>query len=144
MQERGPGYLVKQLNESIERSVNNTLKDHGITMTGTWVLFSLSDSEDGTLEFSAVREMLNLAQPTCSGIVGRLAEKGFVTITGSESDGRSKVITITDKGRQLAEMAWADSKRIEGKLLEGFGDDDRKLFSELLSKALSNMSRSRK
>jgi DNA-binding MarR family transcriptional regulator len=71
----------------------------------------------------------------------RLEEKGLITRTRSEADGRAVVVTLTPAGRAALDAALPDHLDTERKLLEGLGDDDREQLAGLLRKFLVTLGR---
>jgi len=63
---------------------------------GTRIL-SLLD-EHGPLGITALADLDRSSQPSMSGAVGQLAEKGWVTKEPNPDDARASVVTLTDAG----------------------------------------------
>lgn len=81
--------------------------------------------------------MVALDQATLGGVVARLLKKEFLTRTVKETDRRSRLLVITDKG--LAELAACEPvvDRVQDKILAGLSEPERELFVQLLSKTVA-------
>jgi DNA-binding MarR family transcriptional regulator len=98
---RNPGSLASQLGDAIGR-LNTRLRrdvvDAGVSLARARTL--------GTLEREGPRRLTDLAvveevaQPTMSALVAALEANGLVSRRGDSADGRTVVVSITDKGRR--------------------------------------------
>ena len=70
------------------------------------VLLELDKSETGALPQAAVQSRVLLAQYNLCRLVDRLEREGYVGRSPSPDDGRSNVLTITGKGRELRRAMW--------------------------------------
>jgi DNA-binding MarR family transcriptional regulator len=71
----------------------------------------------------------------------RLEEKGLITRTRSEADGRAVVVTRTPAGRHALDAALPDHLATERQLLEGLAEEDREQLAGLLRKFLVTLGR---
>ena len=76
---------------------------------------------------------------TVSGIVSRLAEKGYVSVEPDKSDRRAKNVFLTDKERDCFSQMLARQRAIEDKLVAGFSPEEKKRLSEYLSRIDANL-----
>ena len=74
-------------------------QEHGLSIIGFQVL-ALLEMHEG-MSMSRLAEELGVALPNATGIVTRMAERGFVDRTHDEADRRIVRIGLTDAGRQL-------------------------------------------
>ena len=71
--------------------------------------------------------------------VDRLVRDGLVERSVSESDGRGRVVALTDKGRRLQEELHPLHLANEERLLGALDADERRQLGELLSKLLLSL-----
>lgn len=71
-------------------------------------------------------------------LIDRLAEKGIVERCDSPDDRRSKIITLTEQGRQLYPSIRPRIIHAHNTLLRGFSAEEAQQLSTLLDKILKN------
>jgi DNA-binding MarR family transcriptional regulator len=71
----------------------------------------------------------------------RLEEKGLITRTRSDADGRAVVVTLTDSGREALDGALPDHLETERGLLAGLSEADREQLAALLRRFLVSLGR---
>jgi DNA-binding MarR family transcriptional regulator len=71
----------------------------------------------------------------------RLEQRGLITRTRSEADGRAVVVTLTSAGRSALDAALPDHLDTERKLLDGLSDGDLDQLAGLLRKFLVALGR---
>ena len=86
-----------------------------------------------------VEEVFHLSHPTVSGILSRLEKKGFLELRPDENDRRCKRICILSKGRQCHETMHQTILSNENRLVQDFTEEEKRIFSDLLTRAIANM-----
>ena len=86
------GMLIKQINDSMRKQVNNHLRSCDLTMAQVGVLLELRKNTDQQMTLKELERSFRVAQSTAAGLVSRLEQKNFVesfgdSITISTSDG---------------------------------------------------------
>ncbi len=118
MEKRIFGRLIRRIDWQIDQQFNQVLKEFNLTLSQAEVLRFLSKNENRDIVQKDIEEFFNISNPTVSGILNRLEEKGFVCRYTSSEDTRKKIVKITAKS-----VAMNDSIR---QLMDGF--EDRMLF----------------
>ncbi len=91
MKERLPvGFMFKQINNIYEKEFNNLLRGIGITSSQCAVLDYLLGSSKEFVNQKDIEKALSLKNPTVTGILKRLDEKGFILAVPSNQDKRCK------------------------------------------------------
>jgi len=70
--------------------------------------------EVGSAAVNALAERLDIERTAMGKMVGFLERDGFVTIRPSPTDGRSRLVELTEKGRRLHDRAaplWREAQR---------------------------------
>ena len=102
MQERRTiGFMFKQINNVYEKEFNNRLRTLGITASQCAVLDYLFHSNKEAVNQRDVERNLNLKNPTVTGILKRLDEKGYILCVPNEEDKRRKNIYLTEKAYDI-------------------------------------------
>jgi DNA-binding MarR family transcriptional regulator len=64
-----------------------------------------------------------------------LEDRGLAVRTPNESDGRSHLLDLTGEGRAMHAEIMPIAKAMEGRIFDGFSDDELALFRTLLQRA---------
>ena len=88
-----------------------------------------------------IEDAFRLSHPTVSGILSRLEKKGFIGFRPDEKDRRIKRICILPKGEKCLETMHQTIRENDRKMVEGFTEEEKKLFAEYLERAIANMGR---
>jgi DNA-binding MarR family transcriptional regulator len=84
-----------------------------------------------------LRKVLGLTPSGAVRLVDRLAAAGLVT-RGPGTDGRSRSVTLTQPGRELASRITAARARVLDDMLAGMADRDRETLHRLMSRVMAN------
>ena len=88
------GFMIKQINNVYEKDLNERLKNIGITSSQCAVLDYLFHTSREEISQRDVEKALNLKNPTVTGILKRLDEKGYILCVPSTKDKRRKNIYL--------------------------------------------------
>jgi DNA-binding MarR family transcriptional regulator len=95
--------------------------------------------EDG-LPTSSIGDKLQQVGGTLTGVLDRMEERGLVRRERDKRDRRIWRIWLTDSGRELQEVLPPLVAAIRDRSVEGFSEADRELFSQLIDRAILNLS----
>lgn len=141
MQERLPvGFLFKQINNVYEKDINNQLKGLGITSSQCEVLDYLFHSDKEEVNQKDIEKALNLKNPTVTGILQRLDEKGFILIVPNGKDKRKKNVHLTEKAYDIQRKMESDRRRIDKNLTLGMSKREIQALQKMLNRVLYNVS----
>ena len=93
------GVLMKHLLVSSSRDFFAAVEQAGLTFTQVKCLHRLGDSED-PLPLNALSETLGLSGPAISRAIDGLVQRGEVKRTEDSRDRRSKLLTLSARGRR--------------------------------------------
>ena len=133
------GQLIKLLHDRLEKQANNTLRGKDLTMMQISVLMELQKAEQKQHTMKELEQKFCVAQSTVAGIISRLEQKGFVEAFGDTFDKRVKVVHITSAGEACCREAAGYMAEAEQMLLNGFSEEEKALFNQLLARAAENM-----
>jgi DNA-binding MarR family transcriptional regulator len=116
--------LLKQVMGASSRDFFAAIEESGLTFTQMKCLHILGDAED-PVPISAVSETLGLSGPAISRAVDGLVQRGEVKRTEDPRDRRSKLLTLSARGRRTVERL--QSLRFAGvkRFVEGLTEDER-------------------
>jgi DNA-binding MarR family transcriptional regulator len=95
--------------------------------------------EDG-LPTSSIGDKLQQVGGTLTGVLDRMEERGLVRRERDKRDRRIWRIWLTDSGRELQEVLPPLVATIRDRAVGGFSEADRELFSQLIDRAILNLS----
>lgn len=133
------GFTVKQINNVFEKDLTEQLKTTGITSSQCAVLDFLFQTNKEEVSQRDVERYLSLKNPTVTGLLKRLDEKGFILCVPNEKDRRKKNIYLTEKAYDIRRRMEADRKRTEKKLTLGMTKKEVEALKKGLNKVLYNI-----
>ena len=125
MEKRGQpiGFMIKQINNVYEKDLNERLKTIGITASQCAVLDYLFHTSKEEVSQRDVERSLNLKNPTVTGLLKRLDEKGYILCVPNASDKRKKNIYLTEKAYDIQRRMENDRRKLEVTLDADVSDD---------------------
>lgn len=141
MKEQQPlGFIIKQINNIYEKELTGRLKMLGITSSQCAVLNYLFQSNQEHVTQREIEKQLNLKNPTVTGLLKRLDEKGFLFCVQSTSDKRCKNIYLTEKAFDIQKKMESDRKKLDKRLTIGMTKKEEEALRRGLAKVLYNIS----
>ena len=141
MKERLPvGFMFKQINNIYEKKFNNLLRGIGITSSQCAVLDYLLGSSKEFMNQKDIEKALSLKNPTVTGILKRLDEKGFILAVPSNQDKRCKNIYPTEKAYDIQKKMDNYRKKSDRRLTIGMSKKEIAALEKMLDRVLYNIS----
>jgi DNA-binding MarR family transcriptional regulator len=134
------GFTVKQINNIYEKELNERLKKLGITSSQCAVLDYLFHTNKEEVNQRDVEKNLSLKNPTVTGILKRMEEKGFILSVPNAADKRKKNIYLTEKAYDIQRKMDADRRKLDKRLTIGLTKKEVEALSRGLEKVLYNIS----
>lgn len=133
------GFLFKQVNNLYEKELNNRLRGLGLTSSQCEVLDFLLQSSKDQVTQRDVERALNLKNPTVTGLLKRLDEKGFILSIPSGKDRRCKNIYLTEKAYDIQKRMETERKKIDKMLTLGMTKKETEALYKMLNRVIYNM-----
>ena len=133
------GFLFKQINNVYEKEFNNRLKRLGITSSQCEVLDFLLQSSKDEVTQRDIERALNLKNPTVTGLLKRLDEKGFILSVPSGKDTRCKNIYLTEKAYDIQRRMEMERKKLDKILTLGMTKKEIDALYKMLNRVLYNI-----
>lgn len=133
------GFLVKQINNIYEKDFNNQLKKLDLTSSQAEVLDFLFRCDEEEVTQRDIEKALSLKNPTVTGILGRMEEKGFVMILPSEKDKRCKNVYLTEQAFDIEKKMEAVRRKIDKNLTLGMTRREVEALQKMLNRVLYNI-----
>lgn len=134
------GFMIKQINNEFEKNYNNRLKALGITASQSAVLNYLFHSNKEENSQRDIEHHLNLKNPTVTGLLKRLDEKGFILCVPNASDRRRHNVYLTEKAYDIQKRLEADRRKSDRQLTLGMTKKEVEALQKVLHKVLENVS----
>ena len=132
------GYRIKLLAQLTSRKFQERLEPFGLTPFH-WLVLCCLWQEDG-LPTSSIGEKLQQVGGTLTGVLDRMEERNLVRRERDLQDRRIWRIWLTDAGRELQDVLPPLAAEIREQAMQGISPRDRERFSELIDRALANLS----
>ena len=120
-------FLIEKLKE---RGYSDFASSHGN------ILFQLSVNEKMTM--GELSEKINRDKSTTTVLVRKLEKDGFITGDAAPNDKRSRIIYLTEKGRQFNATAQELSSDLLGTFFKGFTENEKEEFFKTLLRIKKN------
>ena len=141
MEKRGEpvGFTIKQINNIYEKNLNEKMKKIGITSSQCAVLDYLFRTNKDEVSQRDVERGLSLKNPTVTGILKRLDEKGFILCVPNAKDKRKKNIYLTEKAYDIQRKMEAERRKLDMQLVRGMTKKETEALAKALEKVLDNI-----
>ena len=115
------------------------LRTLGITSSQCAVLDYLFVSSKEEVTQRDIEKALCLKNPTVTGLLKRLDEKGFILVVPSNKDKRCKNIYLTEKAYDIQRRMEMDRKKLDKMLTLGMNKKEIGALEKMLKRVLYNI-----
>lgn len=122
-------FLTEKLSE---KGLENFASSHGN------ILFQLSLVD--SMKMNELSEKINRDKSTTTVLVQKLINEGLVEVKASDTDKRSKLIKLSEKGREYNKLTSEISANLIKTFYKGFSDEEKETFYALLCRIEENFS----
>ena len=133
------GPLLWYCDHQMHRLMTRMLRQYDVSPMQCRTLTYLQEAE-GEVNQRMLEEHLMVKPSTASGIVGRLEEKGLLRRQTSRSDGRCRILALTDSGRQFYTQFCAIARQVNRQAEQNFSPEERETLRRLLLRLADNLS----
>ena len=134
----GIGYRIKLLSQLFARRFQERLDQFDLTIFH-WVVLCCLWKEDG-LAISSIGEKLQQVGGTLTGVLDRMEGRGLIRRERDPYDRRIWRIWLTEDGRKFESILPPIAMEIREQAMDGMSNSERDRFSELLNRAIANLS----
>lgn len=132
------GHYIRVLHSATDQAMTNALASMDLTAAQGPIMGYITHRKGPPCPRD-IEEAFQLSHPTVSGLLSRLEKKGFIRLMPDERDRRVKRIHVLPKGLELNETMHATILETEAKLTQGFTDEEKAQFAQLLQRAIHNV-----
>lgn len=140
MKEQEPlGLIFKKIYNNIDTKRNELLKDMDLTATQADILVYLFFCSKEKINQRDIENKFNIKNPTVTGILKRMEEKGFIECIIDDEDKRFKKILLTRKSIKFRDRLDSHKEEIENILTQNMSKEEVKILKTLLNKMVDNI-----
>ncbi len=134
--ERSLPYLMQGIVARIERAVNKRARKHGLRIEEIHVLFRLFAKDYQTVKELAAQTGIEAS--TLSRLLVRMQRKSLIRKRRQSDDNRAVQVTLTDKGRKLAQARQPTFREYESIILRGISAEEARMVRAALIRMTAN------
>jgi DNA-binding MarR family transcriptional regulator len=134
------GRIFKLINDTFKKDSNFKLKESGITGSQCAVLMFLFSTTKKEVNQRDIEAHLKLKNPTVTGILKRMEEKGFIQCVVNHADKRFKNVFLTPKAQIIEKNLRENMDCMDQLLVKNMSEQEIQTLRILLYKVLENIS----
>ena len=123
-------FLIMKLSDICQVSLNRKLKAMDLTINQANFLVVINTEE--SLPQSYISQLLNIRGGSVTKALKRLESKGLVEINPNPENKTKNIVTITDKGKNVAKEFKDNIESIETELFKKFDDEEKEKLKMML------------
>lgn len=135
--ERGVGYLVKRVQQSLRRRCDSALRPTGLTMSQYAVLRALHDHPEATA--SDLSRLCFVTRQSLRDVLAGLRSADMVEDAEAQSQGRKRALKLTRHGLASLRAGHAAVIGVESAMLDGIPVKQRAELAALLARCAENL-----
>lgn len=139
MKEENISFLFKKIVILQEKIFNKTLETYGITFIQFKLLEYIKHSELVKVCQRDLEKKFQLSNPTITGFMNRLEDKGLIHRSGSVEDRRVKYVELTKQGEELLKEVEPLFHLKTKVVIEGFSDEEIVVLRAFIKRIKNNL-----
>ena len=132
-------FLTHRINAHLQQVCNPVIAPYKLDLYSSRIIVAIA--EKGPMRVGELVDLMALPQSTMSHQLKRLERGDYVKRTRSESDNRTVVISLTQKGKDVAENCNRLSDAIMASISEELSTEEIDQLSRLLRRAFDSLPR---
>ena len=112
---------------------------YDVTPVQSHVLLYLAHQGDLAVNQRELEKELHLKPSTVNGIVSRLEEKGYLSRRASPLDGRCRLVSLTEAGREKVEAFRASLEETNRRLCAVLTEGEQAQLGDMLSRIIADL-----
>ena len=130
-------YQLNCAHLAVSRAIDQALRSsYDLSLPQQGILFALAGQQD--LPISRLAEMMRMSKSSLTSLVDRLEQRGLVQRQSSAIDGRSTLVSSTQKGMAIVAKTGPITNAINQALLEPFTEEEQQIISRFLKHTEDN------
>lgn len=91
---------LKRLSDAFSTGIRELYKAAGVDIEPSWHLVLIKLKRQGQGTMSELAEAFHMSQPAVTKMIGRMVQKGYLTVSRCEKDGRTRVLRLSTKAER--------------------------------------------
>ena len=133
------GKFVKIFNNMLDSKANRDFRKWDLTCSQHAIIVYLFDHQSVETTQRDLEETFSLKNPTVTGLLNLLENKGMIQRVTNPKDRRSNIIKLTEKSLALEKQLTASRKMAEDAILKGFTPDEKKQLESYMRRLMDNI-----
>ena len=133
------GFYLSLIKKKMDKHMNEGLKKYDLTKIQRDILGYLHFTDKNPVIQKDIEEHFHISNPTVTGILNRLEQKGFIERKQSLKDKRVRTIVLTKKEQDLHEDIENQICLMESKFENALGIEKQKQLLEILKELAQNL-----
>ena len=129
---------LKMVDHLAKRIGDEHLKQIDLTQSQADMIILLAHESDKVFRQRDIERALNYSNPTVTGLLNRLEQKGFIVRRVDPEDSRARIISLTNKALEIIEEIYQSIRRTEQMLLDGFSEEEIEILQPLMARLANN------
>ncbi len=138
MQEINFGRMIRIIHWHMDQVFNNFLREYNLTLSQVEILRYLNMHRNEEVHQKDIEKFFHISNPTVSGLLNRLEEKGFIVRETDLNDTRKKTVKSTNEALVMAKMLKKTMDQFEDDLLSALNNDERQRLKEYLMRIIDS------
>ena len=133
------GFYFSLIKKKMDKHMNEGLRKYDLTKSQRDVLGYLHFTDKEIVIQKDIEEHFHISNPTVTGILNRLEQKGFIERKHNPKDKRVRTIVLTQKEQDLHEDIENQIRIMESKFENALGIEKQKQLLEILKELAQNL-----
>ena len=138
MQEINFGRMIRIIHWHMDQVFNNFLREYNLTLSQVEILRYLNMHRNEEVHQKDIEKFFHTSNPTVSGLLNRLEEKGFIVRETDSNDTRKKSVKSTNEALAMAKKLKKTMDQFEDDLLSALNNDERQRLKEYLMRIIDS------
>jgi MarR family transcriptional regulator, organic hydroperoxide resistance regulator len=130
-------FLTHRINARLVQLCNPVIAHYNLDLYSSRIIVALAEKQ--AMKVGELVDLMALPQSTMSHQLKRLEQDGYVRRTRSDSDNRTVVITLTEKGRSVAEACNQLSDVVLSHVSRSLDRDEIEMLTQLLQRVFASL-----
>lgn len=130
--------LLGHCHHQIHKAMDRRLRQYDVTPMQCRVLLYLYKTPE-EINQKTLEQYLMVKPSTVNGIVARLEEKGLLSRQSSRTDGRCRILRLTEQGRSFHDVFHSVVWQITEQIERGFTPQELETFKSFLLRVEENL-----
>ena len=133
------GFHICLIDKKIGKYMNEGLKKYDLTKSQQDVLGYLHHTDKEIVIQKDIEEHFHISNPTVTGILNRLEQKGFIERKLDDRDKRTRIIVVTKKELALHDDIEKQMQIMESRFDEILGEEKKAQLLQILKELVDNL-----